>query len=162
MRRLSAVLCVVLLCVGLCSAQRRGGAGRGARAGSGVGEERTVLLFYALLSLTDAQRQHVKAILDEALEQAEPIVQQIDADKDGLFEAAKSGKNAEEFGVIATQQTSRAIPMMVLQAQTFSKIYAILNKDQQAKVDSFLYEQVAELLVSGQLPTPTTPAPPKP
>jgi Spy/CpxP family protein refolding chaperone len=165
MRRVSGLLAIALLCAGSCAAQRGGGrrGGAGGRGSRAISEDQTISLFTVLLGLKDPQPQNLRAIFDAALRDAQPIRQQIEEDKDALFEAAKSGKNDEEIGKIAVRQATLSSQMMALESRTFAKIYRVLSSDQQAKADSFLYGLAVDLLESGQPPpVPTPPAAPKP
>jgi Spy/CpxP family protein refolding chaperone len=117
-------------------------------------EEQTIDLFTALLDLKDRQQRRLRAIFDAALQDAQPIRQQVDRGKDSLLEVATSGSTDEEIGRVAAQQASRSSKMMALESRTFAKIYRILSPEQQAQADAFLIERVEALLQTGYPPAP--------
>jgi len=161
MRTPGGFLCIAIVCAGLCAAQ---GAGRrpGALGGGVVSpavspmqiEEQTIDLFTALLDLKDPQQRRLRAIFDVALQDAQPIRQQLERGKDSLLEVATSGSDDAEIGKVAAQQAGRSSKMMALESRTFAKIYRMLSSEQQAKADSFLIGQVAVLLQTGYPPIP--------
>ncbi len=155
MKTAAVFLCLAILCSGFLLAQRGGERRGGARGGSRIlSEDQTIDLFMLLLELQDDQPQKLRSILDAGLATAIPMRNQMQPASD-LFEAAKSGKSDEEIVKIAEAEANAAAQMQALGARTFAKIYRILTPEQQAKADSFLYEQVVELIELGQ---PSAPA----
>jgi len=165
MKRLAKLLIILTLCSAVSLAQgRRGGArGGGARGGGRSGpvqmDERTALvLISALLSLSDSQRQQLTTIFDAAAQTAAPIATQMEAGKGALFEAVKSGKSDDQIKTLAEQQGSLTSRMLALQAQTFSKMWALLESDQKSKVDASIYGYIEDFLSSAGQPAPPAPA----
>ena len=175
MKRLAKLLIILTLCSAVSLAQgRRGGArgggaqGGGARAGGRGGpaqiDERTaIVLISALLSLSDAQRQQLTTIFDAAAQTAAPIATQMEAGKDAFFEAAKSGKSDDQIKTLSEQQGSLTSRMLALQAQTFSKMWTLLESDQKSKVDRSIYGYIEDFLSDAKQPPTPAPAgkPPK-
>jgi hypothetical protein len=150
-----------MLCAGLCAAQRGGGR-RGGHVSRAESEDQIIDLFKFLLNLKDPQPQKLRDVLDLAIQEAILIPKSGDADKDSLLKAATSGKTDEEIGKIAVEQAKISSQMMALQSRTFGKIYRLMTSDQQAKMDSFLYDRLGSFLESGPpSPAPTPPATPK-
>jgi Spy/CpxP family protein refolding chaperone len=153
MKRAVASVCLAILCSGFCLAQRGGGRRGGGGGGRGVSrvenEDQTISLFKVLLDLQDEQTQKLRSILDAALAAAIPMRKQ-ETESDPLFEAAKNGKSDEEIAKIAATEANAAAQMQALAARTFAKFYRILTPEQQAKADSFVYEEVVGLLERGQ------------
>ena len=141
MKRLVKFLIILTLCSAVSLAQgRRGGArGGGGRGGPVEMDERTALLLLStLLSLSDSQRQQLTTVFDAAAQTAAPIATQLEAGKGALFEAVKSGKSDDQIKNLAEQEGSLTSQMLALQAQTFSKMWALLDSDQKSKVDASL------------------------
>ena len=119
--------------------RRGGGAGGRTRARRSVGvvwnEGSTILLFQALLNLTDAQIETLTEVFDTAAETASPVATAANAGKNALFEAAKSGKSDDEIEAIAKQQGALTTQLQALQARTFVKMWALLTDEQKAKVN---------------------------
>jgi len=154
---------------------RRGGAGGagGARGGGGLrsgagqaDEENTILLLSTFLDLSDAQTQMLRGIFDTALLTAGPLAKELEAGNQSLYDAAKSGQSADQIASLAQQQGPRETQMEVLQAQTFSKVLAILNSSQKSQADAFIYGSIGRFLSNPQPPAlpawPTPPALPAP
>lgn len=121
-------------------------------------EPTVVLLFTALLNLSDAQHDQLQAILDGAVKAAAPVSAQLEASRNALYEAAKSGKSDEEMQKIAAQQGSLRSQMLAMQAQTFAKFLKILNSDQKAEVTDEMYEEFGGALAgAGRLAPPPLP-----
>lgn len=156
MRTAIRILCVGILSAGLCAAQRggarRGGMNVGRGVPSGATEGSTIDLFRVMVGLRDAQTQQLRGILDAAMREALPVWKQLDAGKDALFNAAKSGTSDEEIGKIAAHQAELTAQMTGLESRTFARIYRMLTSEQKAQADNFLYERLAELLESGRAP----------
>jgi hypothetical protein len=141
---------VLALCAGTALAQRggRGGmSGMGGRPAAGApSKEDAVNLFDALLGLDDSQKKQLSTVLDGAIQTAGPIQEQLDKGKQSLFEAAKAGKSEAEINKIADQQGPLYAQMLALGARSFAKVCGLLTGEQQAKVDSFLYQRLESLL----------------
>jgi Spy/CpxP family protein refolding chaperone len=147
-------LAMAMSVVGAGAQGRRGGA-RGA-IGRGVAtapdEQRTLLLLTALLDLNDSQRQQVGAVFDVAAAAAAPIAAQATAGKDDLFQAAKSGSGDDRITSLAEQQASRTSQLLVLQAQTFSKVWSLLTDEQKSKFDDSMYADIGTFLSNARPP----------
>lgn len=138
MNRLATLFIILTLCPTVSLAQgRRGGRRGGARGGAVQMDERTALLVLsALLNLSDSQQQQLGAVFDAAVKTAAPIATQMEAGKEALFEAVKSGKSDDQIKNLAEQEGSFTSRMLALQAQTFSKMWTLLNRDQKSEVDA--------------------------
>jgi Spy/CpxP family protein refolding chaperone len=134
-----------------------GGIGGGARAGRGGGaslmDERTILsLFTAILTLSDAQQQQLRAAFDAAVVTAAPIATQLANSKEAVFEAVKAGKSDDQVKMLSAQEGSLSAQMLALQAQTFSKMWAILNTDQKPRMDDLMYDDIGQFLANATQP----------
>jgi len=161
MKRLAKFLIILTLCSAVSLAQgRRGGARGGGGQGGGRGgpvqmDERTALLLLsALLSLSDPQRQQLTTVFDAAVQTAASIATQLEAGKGALFEAVKSGKGDDQIKNLADQEGSLTSRMLALQAQTFSKLWALLNNDQKSKVDASMYGYIEGFLSNARETVP--------
>jgi len=105
-----------------------------------------MLLLTGMLDLTVSQRQEVTTVFDAAIKTAAPVATQIESNQQALFEAAKSGKGDDQIKTIGDQQGPLTSQLMALQAQTFAKMWAVLNSDQRAKVDALIYAHIGDLL----------------
>ena len=131
------------------------GAGEAALAVPVQMDERTALnLFSALLNLNDSQQQQLHTAFDAAVKTAAPIATQMESNKDALFEAVKSGKSDDQINTLAEQQASLTSQMLALQAQTFSKMWALLTSDQKPQVDASMYGDIGEFLANTKQPPP--------
>ena len=166
MKRLAILLAVALLFPAGVPAQHRGGRGgaRGSHGGIQMDEQTTIILLSALLDLDDSQNKQLKTIFDGAALAAAPIVVQMDTSNEALYEAVKAGKSDDEIKTLAAKEGSLTSQMLTLEAQTFAKVYAILNKDQKSHVDASMYADVAEFLSSARPPSapPSAASPPTP
>lgn len=165
MKRLAKLLIILTLCsvVSLAQGRRGGTRGGGARGGGRGGpvqmDERTALvLISALLSLSDSQRQKLTTIFDAAAQTAAPIATQIEASKDALFEAVKSEKSDDQIKTLAEQEGSLTSRILALQAQTFSKMWTLLEGDQKSKVDASIYGYIQDFLSNARQPAAPAPA----
>jgi Spy/CpxP family protein refolding chaperone len=170
MKHTLKLLFIVTVCPTLLLAQgRRGGMGRAGRGGGAMGagrggpvqmDEREALdLVALLLNLTDPQKQQLQTIFDAAEKIALPAATQLQASSDSLFEAVKAGKTDDEIRSIAAQQGSLRTQILTLQAQTFSKLWGILNADQKAEANSFVYDAIGDFLSYAPPPPPAAPLP---
>lgn len=156
MKRLAKLFIILILCPAVCLAQgRRGGTRGGARGGAVQMDERTALLLLsALLNLSDSQQQQLGTVFDAAVKTAAPIATQMEVGKEALFEAVKSGKSDDQIKNMAEQEGSLTSRMLALQAQTFSKMWALLNSDQKSKVDASMYGNIGEFLSNAKQAVP--------
>jgi Spy/CpxP family protein refolding chaperone len=153
----TAIIFAVLIVLGGTApslAQRRGGGGLrggGGRGGAAVGamtEQGALLLYTALLDLTDAQRQQVQSAFDAAAQAAAPLTQQTTASVDAFYQAVKSGAGDDQIRALATEQGTRTTAIAVLQAQAFAKVWAVLTDAQKPKADVSLYKDIGEFLTN--------------
>jgi Spy/CpxP family protein refolding chaperone len=115
-------------------------------------ERSVILLFTALLDLTDSQRAQMTTIFDAAVAAAAPAATQLDENKDALYQAAKSGKTDDQIKSMAEQEASLTSKLLTLQVQTFSKMLKLLNPDQQSKVDASMYAHIGDFITSARQP----------
>ncbi|HZP32135.1 MAG TPA: hypothetical protein VFB23_02140 [Candidatus Acidoferrales bacterium] len=118
-------------------------------AGSSTGAQENaasaVSLLTIVLRLNDSQQRDLRAAFDEALTTAAPISAKIQAHKSSLFEAVRSGKT-EQIKELAAEQGKLTSEMLLLQAQTFAKLWGLLNADQKSQVDDFVYGNIRLVL----------------
>jgi hypothetical protein len=168
MKRLATLLIIGTLSPAISLAQgRHGGMRAGARGGPVLMDDRTALLILsALLSLSESQQQQLGTAFDAAVKTAAPLVTQMETGKEALFEAVKSGKSEDQVKSLAEQQGSLVSRMLALQAQTFSKMWALLTSDQRSEVDASMYDDIGEFLSNAKQALPpatseTSGGPPK-
>jgi Spy/CpxP family protein refolding chaperone len=130
---------------------RGGGAGRIAPA---MDEHTTLMILTALLTLTDAQQQQLGAVFDAAMKVAEPLNTQIENGKQAIFGAVKSGKSDDQIKALVDQQDKSTGQLLALQAQTFSKMCAMLTTAQKAQVDDTMFTDIGDFLASARAPLP--------
>ncbi|MGH9691247.1 MAG: Spy/CpxP family protein refolding chaperone [Candidatus Acidiferrales bacterium] len=150
--KLARLLLIGSLCAGVSFAQSRNGRnGTGGAVGEAgvMNEEGTVNVLAALLNLNDSQQQQLRAILDDALQMAKPIQDQLNGARQSVFLAARAARSDDEIGKLANQQGVFYAQITSLQARTFSKICKLLTRDQRAQVDSSLYDML-ETFVSSE------------
>ena len=111
-----------------------------------MNEGSALLLISILLHLGDSQQQQLRTAFDAAVKTSTPITIQMEDGKAALFAAVKSGRSDAEIKSLAEQQGALASQMLVLQAQTFSKLLAILNSKQESHVDAFVFANMEEFL----------------
>lgn len=151
--QLVALLLVAItpaLCPARAFAQGKSGAAQAAPATAGAvssipgqaNEQSALDLITFVLKLNDSQREQVHAAFDAALKEAAPIGPQMEAGKNALFAAARSGKSEEEIKHIAEQQGAFTSRVLLLQAQTFAKLWALLDSQQKSRVDDFIYSNI--------------------
>jgi len=152
MKRLAIALIVVTLIPVSALAQRGQGGTRtrGGRAAAAVvwNGRSTLLLFRALLELTDQQSQQLTAAFDVAAEAAVPIATALDAGKNALFDAVKAGQDDDELERLAQRHGELTIQLQALQARTFARMWALLSDDQKAKVDESTYAHIGTFLAN--------------
>jgi hypothetical protein len=166
MKRMATLAIVLALCPAFSFAQgRRGGGGvRGGGAVRGAApqmtEESAVVLISALLQLNDSQQQQFRTAFDAAVKTAVPIAAQLEGGKAALFAAAKSGKTDDEIKHLADQQSALTSQILMLQAQTFMKLWAILSEQQKTEVDDFIYNNIGQVLSTAMPPLQPIPSAP--
>jgi Spy/CpxP family protein refolding chaperone len=109
-------------------------------------EDSALTLISTVLSLNDSQQQQLRGDFDAALKTATPIMSQMQDDRLAVFGAVKSGKTEDEIQKLADQQGKLTSRMVMLQAQTFAKLWSILNADQKSQVDDFVYGNIRLVL----------------
>jgi len=162
LRKVAVLLAIAVLCPTLSFAQGRRGTGGGRVRGTGAPvqmDERTVLdLFSAILNLSDSQQQQLHAAFDAAVKTAAPISTQMENSNEAIFEAVKAGKSDDQVKTLAQQQASLSSQMLTLQAQTFSKTWAVLSSDQKARFDDLMYDDIGQFLSNAKLSASPGPA----
>jgi Spy/CpxP family protein refolding chaperone len=156
MKRFALVLVVVALVPTAAFAQGRQGGGRtrgGGRATAVVwNAHATLLLFEAVLELTDAQARQLDTVFSAAEETAAPVATALEAGKNALFEAVKAGRHDDELQKLAERHGDLAIQLQALQARTFARLWALLTAEQKTKVDQSTYEHIGTFLANAARP----------
>lgn len=162
MKRLLILLAIIVLASAPLSAQRGRGMGGGARGGgvrnTPLDAHTALLLFTALLNLTDAQQQQIGAAFDAAVKSAEPLDTQIESGKQAIFDAVKAGKSPDEIESLTDRENALAAQLSELQVQTFAKMCALLTADQKSQVDAPMFTEISEFITNAREPLPE-PAP---
>ena len=105
-------------------------------------EQSALQLITLVLKLNDSQQEQLHAAFDASLKQAAPIADEMEHAKDALFAAARSGKSEEEIRRLADEQGQLTSRMLFLQAQTFAKLWALLDNQQKGLADDFVYSNI--------------------
>jgi Spy/CpxP family protein refolding chaperone len=157
MKHLLIVLAIVALLPAPLFAQRGRGMG-GARGGGGrnvpIDAHTALLVFTALLNLTDAQQQQIGGAFDAAVKDAAPLNAQIENGKQAIFDAVKSGKSPDEIKTLTDREGALGSELSALQVQTFAKMCAFLTSDQKAQVDPSMFMEISEFLANAREPIP--------
>jgi hypothetical protein len=112
-------------------------------------EQSALELVTLVLKLNDSQQEQLHAAFNAALKEATPIADEMEHAKNALFAAARSGKSEEEIRRLADEQGQLTSRMLFLQAQTFAKLWALLDSQQKALADDFVYSNIRLFLPSG-------------
>lgn len=121
-------------------------------------EHTALLIFTAVLSLSDSQQQQIGAMFDAAVKVAEPLNTQIENGRQAIFEAVKSGKSADEVKAASDKEGALESQMVALQSQTFVKMFVTLTNDQKPMVDDSVFVNIGEFLSNAREPLTTPPA----
>lgn len=105
-------------------------------------EQSALELITLVLKLNDSQQQQLRADFDAALKQATPIADEMANSKDALFVAVRSGKSEDEVERLAEQQGKLTSRLLLLQAKTFAKLWALLDDQQKGMADDFIYSNI--------------------
>ena len=105
-------------------------------------EQSALELITLVLKLNDSQQEQLHAAFDAALKEATPIADEMEHAKGALFAAARSGKSEEEIRRLADEQGQLTSRMLFLQAQTFAKLWALLDSRQKGLADDFVYSNI--------------------
>ena len=87
------------------------------------------------LNMTPEQRAQAKQVMSAAREQAAPLRQQLKDNHEALFNAIKTGNDAQ-IDQITKAQASLTAQLSAIRAHAFEKIYATLTPDQKTKADN--------------------------
>jgi hypothetical protein len=152
---------ILALCPALARAQDKSGAAQSAvmstpapgadTTSSSLGqanEQGALELLTLVLKLNDSQQERLHAAFDAALKEATPIADEMEQAKNALFEAARSGKSEEEIRRLADEQGQLTSRMLFLQAQTFAKLWALLDSPQKGLADDFVNSNIRLFLPS--------------
>lgn len=99
-------------------------------------------LITLVLRLNDSQQGQMRMAFDAAVKDAAPILDQMEHNKDALFAAVRSGKSEEEIRRLADEQGQLTSRMLLLQAQTFAKLWALLDSRQKGLADDFVFSNI--------------------
>lgn len=112
------------------------------------------------LSLTDAQKQQVKAIMDAAESSTEGTRAKLDETHKQLEAATANGQFDEtQVRNLANQQAQLESEMMVEHLRAKSKVYSILTAEQRAKAEE-MHERMGPHRGPGPPDGPRQPPPP--
>jgi hypothetical protein len=112
-------------------------------------EQSALELVTLVLKLNDSQQEQLHAAFNAALKEATPISDEMEHAKNTVFAAARSGKSDEEIRRLADEQGQLTSRMLFLQAQTFAKLWALLDSRQKGLADDFVYSNIRLFLPSG-------------
>ena len=111
-------------------AQQRFAPRAGQREGRALGVMSTVL------NLSDAQKAQVKSIFQDSRQSAQPVRQQLMANRKSLAAAVQAG-DADQIQQLSATVGSQMGQLTAIRSSAFAKVYKILTPDQQQKWSSF-------------------------
>lgn len=147
----------VFLLTGVLVAQG-GGGGQGFGGGQGGGSGQlnaTALTDFALkLKLDDkTQIPAVETIFTDAARAAAPVSQAIGKARQQILDAQLSGK-ADDLAAANAAYSAAAAKMTAIEAETFSRVFALLKPNQQAKTKD-VFPLMAGLFITQARPSRT-------
>lgn len=135
-----------ILAAAMCYAQRGGGEGGmggmgggdmgGMGRGGGMGRQQRQTKADQIaekLKLNKDQKEQLQAILLAAREKAQPVQQQMDHQRAEIAGAMIDGKGADDIQPLLADYSKMAAQMTSVEAEAYSRIYAMLKPNQQAK-----------------------------
>jgi len=116
----------------------RGGMGEGGMGGGMPRMQRQSKLDQIAdkLKLNKDQKDEVQTIFQAAMEQAKPVNDQITKGREVITGAIISGKTDDEIQKMMDQYAGLAAQITAIETQAFSKVYALLKPNQQAKASA--------------------------
>ena len=133
---LGRILLMGLLASTLVFAQRGGGGGGGSRGGGGgmpsmpMGGSTRLDHMAEAIKLTKDQKKDVKAAMDEAQKEANPIHEQMNKSRLAIAEAIAAGKGQDEIDKAVHAEAELETQMASLELHTFAKVIGFLEVDQ--------------------------------
>jgi Spy/CpxP family protein refolding chaperone len=142
-RNLTAIAAVAALAAGMTFAQSTAAPANPALAGLNV---RAAVRQRILknLNLTDAQKAQAKAIRQQAKTAAQPLRQQLQANRQSLAAAVKSNDTAQIQSLAAAQGSLQG-QVLAIRSAADAKFYALLTPDQQTLLGQ-MQDKVKQLL----------------
>jgi alanyl-tRNA synthetase len=152
------LLLTAILATTLASAQRGGGGGggRGGGGGGGAGGGGGMMMpqrqskanqFADKLKLSKEQQEEANTALMAAVQELAPVRAEMDKSRVAIAGALIEGKGGDELKKLMDEYASAAAQMTGIEVKAFSKVYASLKPNQQAKAGQ-AYELLAEALDS--------------
>ena len=115
----------------------RGGIGEGGMSGMPRPQRQSKLDQIAdKLKLNKDQKDEVQTIFQAAMEQAKPVNDQISKGREVIAGAIISGKSDDEIRKMMEQYAALAAQITAIESQAFTKVYALLKPNQQAKASA--------------------------
>jgi Spy/CpxP family protein refolding chaperone len=99
------------------------------------------------LNLTDSQKQRARAIFESARQSAQPIRQELKANRDKLRAAAKVSNGEGDIQRLATEQGRLLGKLIAIRTQASANFYQMLTPEQRVKADQ-MHEQFREKMRS--------------
>jgi Spy/CpxP family protein refolding chaperone len=139
------LLLAVMLAAALAYAQRGGGGGMGGDMGGGGGmggmmsgmpraaRQSKADQLAGRLKLDKEQKEQLQTIFSVAREKVGPIRTELDKARAQIAGAMIDGKSEDDVQKMLSAYSGLVVQMTSLQAETFSKIYAMLKPNQQSR-----------------------------
>jgi Spy/CpxP family protein refolding chaperone len=142
-KRVAIAICfTIMAAAGLFTVARAGGQGGppfGGRRGGPPPVEHFLAHMSEQLGLTEQQKTEVKTILTTEQTTVEPLIRQMDQNKQDLRAATKNGRFDEaQVRALATQQAQILTEMIVEKERSKAKIYNLLTEEQRTKADQMM------------------------
>jgi hypothetical protein len=141
------LLLTAILATTLATAQGKKGGGTSNNMGD-IPRARTLSkfeLFAEKLKLNKEQKDDALNALNAAMEESAPVREQMDKSRVAVGAALIDGKTGDELKKLTDDVTSASAQLIVVEAKAFSKIYASLKPNQQAKAGQ-AFELLAETI----------------
>ncbi len=132
------ILLIAMLVSGGAFAQRGGGGGRGGNMGAAMPmsmmSQSRLDRFATTLDLSKDQKKEVKSMMDESQKEASPLREQLSKSRLAIGEAVHAGKTGADLDAVLKANADIEAQMAAIEARAFAKLFASLEKEQQAKV----------------------------
>jgi Spy/CpxP family protein refolding chaperone len=128
-------LLVAMLSAALLSAQGKKGGGGGGRGDDSIPMRETPNRFDQIsnvLKLNKDQKKQVKSIMDDAQKEAVPLRDEVVKSGTAVGDIVAGGKGQPEIDQAVNTYAAAEAKMTAIEMKAFAKIYALLEKDQQA------------------------------
>jgi len=122
--------------MGSGSGMGRGGSGGGGEMGGGgmmPSMPTPMERWSTALALNKDQKKEVKGIMDDGQKEAAPLRDQLLKGRQNIAQVVAAGKSQDDINAAINEYAATQAKMTQIELRCFAKIFAVLDKDQQAK-----------------------------